>query len=198
MASAAVTPTVTARRQSGNSAVLGSLLVAAAGLVFMGALCGSYVSVRNFIGIGKDGFIPSTMKFNNYTGVMTLMSALGASLAAEWALISAKVLQRRWALAGYGLAGLLQLGAANAAWFIGSGSALVAADSSYATLFYAIIACTVGLLMLGFVATVVALFRTMGGQIWGSDFLLGRASNVLIHLGTAAAAAMFFLIFTYK
>jgi hypothetical protein len=198
MASAATPANVTIRRQPGNSAVLGAMLTAAAGLVFMGALCGSYVSVRNFIGIGKDGFIPSSMKFDNYSGFMTFISALSASAVAEWALISAKVKQRRWALGGYGFAAVLQLAAANAVWFIGARSKLASNETPYAVLFYAIVACCIGLLLLGVLASITALIRTMGGHIWGEDFLLGRASNILIHLGTAASAAMFFLIFTYK
>ncbi len=192
-----VTP-VGLRRQSGNSAYLGALLVAAAGFVFMAALCGAYISVRNFVGIGDGGFIPKEMKFDNYAGFMTMVSGLGASASAEWALISAKVKQRRWALGGYGFAILLGLGAANSAWFIGSRSALVAADTAYAISFYAVIATTIGFVLLGVLASLLGLVRTMGGHIFGDNVLLGRATNVFVHLGTAASLVMFFLLFTYK
>jgi heme/copper-type cytochrome/quinol oxidase subunit 3 len=188
---------VTIRRQSGNSAVLGAIFIAAAGVMFMAALCGAYISVRNFIG-GQGGFVPAEMKFDNYAGLMTMMSALGASASAEWALVSARLKQRRWTLGGYGFAMVLGLGAANATWFIGSRSGLVANETPYAILFYAIVATTLAMVMLGVLASLMGLIRSMGGHILGDDTLLGRASNIIVHLGTASAMTLFFLLFTYK
>ncbi len=194
--SASSAATVSVRRQPGNAAFLGSMLVAAAGVMFMAALCGSYVSVRNFVGF-RD-FVPAALKFDNYSGFMTMVSALGASLSAEWALMSAKVNKRRWISAGYGFAAVLGLGASNAVWFIGSRSELVSSETPYAILFYAVLAATIGFLLLGVIASIVGLIRGLGGHIAGDNLLFGRASNVLVHLGTAAALAMFFLLFTYK
>jgi hypothetical protein len=196
---AAPQPVATARPQSGNNAQMGALLAGAAGIMFVATLAGAYVSVRNWIGVGgEDGFIPTTLKFDNYAGFMTMTSMLSASLAAEWALMSARLNQRRWASAGYGLASIFILASMNIVWFIGQRSGLVASETPYAILFYSLLAAIMLLLAVAVVTAVVTLIRVLGGHVGGSEILHGRAGNWLIHLATLAATVGFFLIYTYR
>jgi hypothetical protein len=196
---AASQPTVTARPKSGNSSQMGALLGGAAAIMFVATLAGAYFSVRNWIGVGgDDGFIPKGLKFDNYAGFMTMTSALAASLAAEWALMSARLNQRRWATAGFGLSAFFLLAAMNIVWFIGQRSGLVASETPYAILFYALLASILLLLAGGVVAAIVTLIRVLGGHIGGAELLHGRAGTWLIHLATLAATVGFFLIYTYR
>ncbi len=195
---AAPQPVVTARPQRGNSAQLSALLAVAAGVMFISTLIGAYFSVRNWIGQGEDGFIPKGLKFDNYAGFMTMTSALAASLAAEWALMSARLNQRRWATAGYGLAAVFMLAAMNVVWFIGQRSGLVASETPYAITFYALLAALMLALAVGVISAIVTLIRILGGHVGGSELLHGRAGNWMIHLATAAATTCFFLIYTYR
>jgi hypothetical protein len=192
-------PTVSARPKSGNNAQVGTLLAGAAAIMFVATLAGAYVSVRNWIGVGgDDGFIPQALKFDNYAGFMTMTSALAASLSAEWALMSSRLNQRRWATAGYGLTAFFLLAAMNVVWFIGQRSGLVASETPYAILFYALLAAMLLLLAIGVVSAIVTLIRILGGHVGGAEILHGRAANWLIHLATAGATVGFFLIYTYR
>jgi hypothetical protein len=194
---ASSTPTAaTVRRQTGNGAQLGAMLGVAAGVMFMATLAGAYISVRNWVGI--PDFIPAELKFDNYAGFMTMVCGFSASLAAEWALASTRIKQRRWATAGYGLSAFFILAGMNAVWFIGQRSGLVASETPYAIAFYAVWAAVLGLFVVGFLAAAATLVRVLGGHSDGEDVLFGRAGNWLIHLSTAAAVTAFFLIYTYK
>jgi hypothetical protein len=184
------------RRQTGNAGQLGALLAVAAGVMFVATLAGAYVSVRNWIGIPE--FIPSGLKFDNYAGFMTMVCALAASLAAEWALASSRLNQRRWGTAGYGLAAFFLLAGMNVVWFIGQRSELAVSETAYAVLFYAVWAAVMGLLIVGFAAAMASLFRVLAGHSVGDNVLIGRAGNWFIHLAAAAATTAFFLIYTYK
>ncbi len=195
-ASKTAAPTVTARSQPGNAAHLGALMAGAAGVMFVATLAGAYVSVRNWIGI--PDFIPAGMKFDNFAGFMTMVSGLAAALCAHWALTSARLHQRRWATAGFGLAAVFLVAAMNALWFIGQRTKLVASETPYAILFYAFVASIMGCLVIGLLATIVNLIRVLGGHVAGNDLLIGKAGNWFIHLAAAAAAVNFFLINTYK
>jgi hypothetical protein len=194
--SPSATPQV--RTQPGNSAQLGALLAVAAGVMFLSTLAGAYVSVRNWVGIGDGGFIPEGLKFDNYAGFMTMVSGLSASLAAEFAIASARLRNRRWATAGYGLSMLFFAGAMNAVWHIGERSKLVASETAYAVLFYALLAGVMLALAVGLLAALVTLVRVLAGHVWGDELLLGRAGNWLVHFAAAAATVGFFLIYTYK
>jgi heme/copper-type cytochrome/quinol oxidase subunit 3 len=189
-------PTVTVRSQTGNAAQLGALLALAAGVMFVATLAGAYVSVRNWIGL-KD-FIPGGLKFDNFAGFMTMVSGLAASLSAHWALTSAKLKQRRWATAGYGLSMLFLVAAMNSLWFIGQKTKLVASESPYAITFYGFISGVGICLVIGLIAALVNLIRVQAGHIDGEDRLIGKAGNWLVHLAAAAAVTNFFLIYTYK
>jgi heme/copper-type cytochrome/quinol oxidase subunit 3 len=189
---------VTARSRSGNGAQLGVLLAVAAAVMFVSTLIGAYFSVRNWIGVGSGGFIPDGLKFDNYAGFMTMTSALFAAFAAEWALVSARLRNRRWATAGYGLCVLFFVGAINAVWHIGQRSKLAAADTSYAILFYAVLAAMALCLVAGVIAAIVNMIRVLAGHVWGDDLLLGRAGNWVIHFAALTATVGFFLIYTYK
>jgi heme/copper-type cytochrome/quinol oxidase subunit 3 len=192
----ASTTASTVRRQTGNGAQLGAMLGVAAGVMFMATLCGAYFSVRNWVGI--PDFIPAELKFDNYSGFMTMVCALAASLSAEWALASTRVKQRRWATAGYGLAAFFIVSGMNAVWFIGQRSGLAAGETPYAIAFYAVWSAVLALFVVGLLAALATLVRVLGGHSDGDDLLIGRAGNWLIHLSTAAAVTAFFLIYTYK
>ncbi len=191
-------PTVTARTQSGNSAQLGALLAITAGVMFVSTLIGAYFSVRNFVGVGDGGFIPDALKFDNYAGFMTMVSGISAAFAAEWALVSARLRNVRWATAGYGVATLFLFGAINSVWHIGQRSKLAAGETAYALLFYALLAAMLLALVVGVVAALVNLVRVLAGHISGDDLLLGKAGNWFIRFAALAATTGFFLIYTYK
>ncbi len=192
------TAAVTARTQPGNSAQLGALLALAAGVMFVSTLIGAYFSVRNFVGVGSGGFIPDALKFDNYAGFMTMVSGLSAAFAAEWALVSARLRNRRWATAGYGLSTLFFIGGINAVWHIGQRSKLAAAETPYAVLFYALLSAMILALVVGVVAALVNLVRVLAGHVAGDDLLLGKAGNWFIRFAALTATVGFFLIYTYK
>jgi heme/copper-type cytochrome/quinol oxidase subunit 3 len=196
-ASKTAAPAVTVRSQTGNAAQLGALLAIASSVMFVATFAGAYVSVRNSIGIAD--FIPKGLKFDNFAGFMTMVSGLAAALSAHWALTSARLKQRRWSTAGYGLSAFFIVAALNSTWFLAQQTKLVAgSDAPYAILFYAFIASIIGCLVVGLIASIVNLIRVLGGHIDGDDLLIGKAGNWFIHLAAAAAAVNFFLIYTYK
>ena len=186
---------VSISRRSGNAMLLGVVGAVAGGAMFIAALCGAYVSVRT--GFGK-GFVPTTMKFNNYAGVMTLVSGLIASFAAEWALVSLKVGKRRWVSGGYGLAALMSVAAMNLIWLIGSRLGMAVNESVYATLVYALLAAALALFAVGVVACIVSLMLSLGGHASTQNPRPARAANWLVHLATLGWLAVFALIFLYK
>ena len=168
---------------------------AAGGAMFIAGLCGAYVAVRT--GVGK-GFVPTTMKFNNYAAVMILVTAAIASFAVEWALVALKVGQRRWVSGGYGLAALMGVAAMNLVWLIGARLGIAVNENVYATLVYALLAAAMLFLAVSVVACLTSLALSLGGHSSSQNTRPARAANCLVHLATLGWLAVFALIFLYK
>lgn len=181
--------------RNGSATLVGVVCAVAAGAMFMAAVAGSYVSVRN--SVGAD-FVPSAMKFNNYGAVTGFFSALFAAVAMEYAVVATRAGQKTWASAAHGLALLTMAAAANLAWSLGRSLGFGVNESSYATLVVAVIAAAVFLMLVAMVAIVVSESRLLVGHANERHWLPVRSAAWLVHLGLAGWTCAWATIYLYK
>jgi heme/copper-type cytochrome/quinol oxidase subunit 3 len=197
----------TGERRVGNAMVVGSRAAFAAGMMFLAAVAGGYVSVRNRAlegGVRSEEtgklptFFTSDMKFNNYGAVTTMLSVVFASLAIEYAIVALKAGQKKWATGAHALAVLTNIAGINLAWGLGRNMGFGVADSSYAVLVLALIAVAIGFMLVALVATVISWSRIIVGQATAVQPLHVRNASWFVHLGTVAWCVAWATIYLYK
>ncbi len=181
--------------RDGSATFVGVLVAVAAGAMFMAAVAGSYVSIRNSVG---TGFVPREMKFNNYGAVTGFFSALFASVAMEYGIVATRAGQKTWASAAHGLALLTMGGAANLGWSLGRNLGFGVNASSYATLVIAVIAAALFLMVVAMIAIAVSLSRVLVGHTNQRHWLPVRSATWLVHLGLAGWTCAWATIYLYK
>jgi cytochrome c oxidase subunit 3 len=140
------------------------LMVVTGGTTLFAALIGVYAD----LGRGSALWPPSGVKLDNYVGTMLSLTALMSAVTVEWAWHAIKRQDRAqamWGLlltAGFGLAFL------NLLWFLGRqvnfgpGSTKI---GPFAVIFFAMIVASGFVALIGVVAVLFALGRTLGNQM---------------------------------
>lgn len=183
--------------RSGVPGFAGALALGTAAAMFMTAIGAAYFGVRN----NEEAFVPDTMPFwggPTYAGVVILITWILGSMACEWAQQAVSQSIRRWGLMAWGLGAFMALAAMNLQWFLADTLGFGPGATSYATLVYALFIASGAMGVMAFVAALVGLARTAGGQISADQPHLGRACAVLYHLGMLSWAGTLGLIYLYK
>ena len=161
LSSGASAETATPAR-SGTPALVGTVCALAAGAMFTTAIASAYLSVRN--ATGAADFVPVAMPFNNYAAVMIAVTLSLASIAAGWAVTSMRLGNRRYASTGFGFSVFMGIAALNLIWFLGTDAKVSVDGSSYAVVYYAMLATAVIMVVAGLVSSLTGLARVLGGQ----------------------------------
>jgi cytochrome c oxidase subunit 3 len=152
------------RERPRNLINLTTLLLVTGGTMLFGALISAYVALDHAAAVWP----PDGVQLDNYIGTMLSLTALMSAVTVEWASSAVKrddQAQGVWGLAltlGFGLAFL------NLLWFLGRkvgfgpGSVKV---GPYAVIFFALLAAAGVVALIGLFAVLMALMRTLGGQM---------------------------------
>jgi len=158
-----------------NVLTSGALALAAGATALMGSLVGAYITVGHL----AKAWPPGGVQLDQYAGNMMALTMLMSVVTVEWACYAIKrddQAQSTWGLAltiGFGAGFLLLLWQVGRQVGFGPGSPKVGA---FAVLFFALIGAAGALALIGLVALILALGRTLGHQMNGSRHEMIRAT----------------------
>lgn len=162
------------RQRPRNLLNLTALLLVTGGTTLFGALIAAYVTLADQAAVWP----PRGFHLDNYVGTMLSLTAIMSAITVEWASWSLKredQAQAVWGLAltlGFGLAFL------NLLWYLGRKVGFSPGSAStgpYAVIFFAMIVAAAFVAVLGIVAVLMALLRTLGRQMTGARHEMVRA-----------------------
>jgi cytochrome c oxidase subunit 3 len=127
---------------------------------------------------------------------MMLIGLCVVCIMAQWAVYSAKRVDRTHAGLAFGLTALFGLMVVNAQVFIWTQMGVAINDGAFNTMFYALTGTMTLLMVAGIVFTAVAAFRFLGGRT--KELEVVSASALYWYFLTAAFTAMWFVVYVQK
>ena len=156
------------RTRPRNLMNIGVLMVVTGGVGLFAALIGAYVGLSN----AAPTWPPAGVHFDDYVGNMLAITAVMSGVTAGWAWYSVRRDDRAQAMWGLLLTALFGLATLNLIFYLGRsmgfgpGSAKIGA---FAIVFFALLSAAGAVGVLGVGAMVMALLRTLGGQMTPSN-----------------------------
>ena len=190
-----VTASPSLKARVGNPALVGTLLLCAAGTMFLAALGGSYWAVH---AANRGDFVTKGMKFNIYGGAVLAITAMLGSIAVEFAMSGVKQGETRWASMGWTLAAGFGISCMSIVWYLAKSLPFGVNESPYSVLLYSMFAGCMIMLSIGTGAVILAFARTRGGQITADQPAYGRATTWIWHLAMISSVMTFSLVYLYK
>ncbi len=182
------------RDRPARGLTLATLLTGIAELMLVGALTAAYLNVRALAATWP----PKGVEIDNYLGtVLTITLALSV-ITAEWAVHALRRGNRPQSLTAATVTVGLGLAAMNLLWYIGTQLHFGPADNSYAVLVYALLVAVGVIAAAGLGFLLVALVRTVGGQVTPGDPELLRAAAWHWHVVTAAWLLAFLALYVLQ
>ena len=174
---------------------VGTALASVAGTTLIGGMLAIWALMRERVVSQGERFPVDYIIPEVATNVM-LITIGTLCLFAQWAVYSARRQDR--AHTGLALAVVLITGIAfvNAQAFVYVDMGMPLAETSYATMFYAITGTMVALVIAGLVYTVVAAFRSLGGRDREVEVISAHA--MYWYFVAAAYAAVWFVVYVTK
>lgn len=177
-----------------RATTLVTLLLGCALTAMFGALIAAYLAVDDAV---KD-FPPANTHPDNYTAVTVMITALMASVCAEWAVWAVRNRERGHSLVAHGLHLGLALAAINAIWYIGSRLPFGVNDNAWATLVYAMLTLSAMVLALAAGFMFFSLLRTAGAQSDERRLAMPRAAAWFWHFATLGWFGVFFTLYLFN
>jgi cytochrome c oxidase subunit 3 len=175
------------RDRPANLLTAATLIAGAAELMVIGGLVAAYLNVRGL----ADRWPPKGVSLDNYLGT-TLLITLGLTvITVEWAVYALRRGNRRQALSATALTAGLGLAFVNLLWYVGTQLGFGPADNSYAVLVYAQLIAVGVIAVIGLGFLLVALARSLGGQVSPGDPAVLRAAAWHWHVVSAAWLLVF-------
>jgi heme/copper-type cytochrome/quinol oxidase subunit 3 len=179
------------RGRPANVLSVATLLAGVAELMTIGALVAAYLNVRGL----ALRWPPKGVSLDNYLGTtLTITMALSA-ITAEWAVYSMRRGNRRQSLSALILTLTFGVAFLNLLWYIGTQLGFGPADGSYGVLVYALLIGVGVIGALGIAFLLVALFRTVGGQVTPADPSVTRAAAWHWHVVVLAWLLVFMALY---
>jgi heme/copper-type cytochrome/quinol oxidase subunit 3 len=169
------------RRADPSVPVYGVLALSFVALGVMGALFTAYLVIRQGTAVWPPKGVVVQEYFDNTLGATAFM----AVMAGWWGLFGVRHAERRQAVLGFGLAIFLQGAVINLLTYQVRASHLSPRQSAYGVIFYGLAFAVTAVYTTGLGVNVVALARTLGGQVTREEPALGWAAA---WYGTVVAA----------
>jgi cytochrome c oxidase subunit 3 len=150
------------------------LMVVTGGIALFGALIGAYAGLAR----AATEWPPKGVTMDNYVGTMLSLTAVMSAVTVEWAWYSAKRDDPAQAAWGLVLTTVFGLAFLDLLWFLGRKVSFGPGDvkiGPYAVIFFALIVAAGFVALLGVIALVLALGRTLGRQMTGTNNEMLRA-----------------------
>jgi heme/copper-type cytochrome/quinol oxidase subunit 3 len=142
-----------------------------------------------------ESWLPSGVTIPEVPTNVMLIAFVPLCIFAQWGVWAGHRNDRGHALLALGLTGLVALMILNAQAFVYHEIGLGAADSGYATMFYAVTGMYCALLIVGVIFTVVVAFRQFGGRV-DAELLVAHA--VFWYVMAAAYTAIWYVVYVLK
>jgi heme/copper-type cytochrome/quinol oxidase subunit 3 len=182
---------------------VGTALASAAGLMLMGGMLAVWLQFRADApyresarrGLIKD-WMPDKVVVPEVAANMMLIAFFVVCVMAQWAVWSAKRGDRTHTGMALGMSMLIGLAALNSQVFIWTQMGVDARGGAFHSMFYALTASFMVLLVIGLVYTAVAAFRYLGRG--ASDVQIVSAHALYWYFLTAAFSALWFVVYVQK
>ncbi len=185
-------PAPPARRQ----VLIGTAVASIGVCTLIGGMLAVYIRLREAARDAGESWVPDGVTIPEVPSNVMLISFFALVLFAQWAVYAARHRDRVHIGLSLGLVGLVGLAIVNAQAYVYNQMALPAADSTYATMFYAVTGTMTALVVIGLVFTVVTAFRLLGGR--ESDQEIVAAHALYWYVLTAAFCALWMIVYVSK
>ena len=174
---------------------VGTALASVAGTTLIGGMLAIWTLMRERVVSRGERFPVDYIIPEVATNVM-LITIGTLCLFAQWAVYSARRQDRAHTGLALGVVLIMGIAFINAQAFVYVDMGMPLAETSYATLFYAITGTMVALVIAGLVYTVVAAFRSLGGRDREVEVISAHA--MYWYFVAAAYAAVWFVVYVTK
>jgi heme/copper-type cytochrome/quinol oxidase subunit 3 len=176
--------------------LIGSAVASLGVFTLIGGLLAIYIRLREDVRDAGEPWVPESVTIPGVPTNVMLISFFALVLFAQWAVYAARRRDRAHIGLSLGLVGVVGLAIVNAQAYVYNRMALPAADSTYASLFYAVTGTMTALVVVGLVFTVVTAFRLLGGR--ESDQEIVAAHALYWYVLTAAFCAVWLIVYVSK
>jgi heme/copper-type cytochrome/quinol oxidase subunit 3 len=185
-------PTPPQRRQ-----VLVGTAVASLGVfTLMGGMLAVYIRLREDVRDAGESWVPEGVTIPEVPTNVMLIGFFALVLFAQWTVYAARRHDRAHVGLSLGLVAVLGLALINAQVYVYNRMELPAADSTYATTFYAVTGTMTALMIVGLVFTAVTAFRLLGGR--ESDQEIVAAHALYWYVLTTVFSALWLIVYVSK
>ena len=185
-------PAPPARRQ----VLVGTAIASLGVFTLIGALLAVYIRLRENARDVGESWVPESVTIPQVPSNVMLISFFALVLFAQWAVYAARRRDRAHIGLSLGLVGVVGLAIVNAQAYVYNRMALPAADSTYASLFYAVTGTMTALVIVGVVFTAITAFRLLGGR--ESDQEIVAAHALYWYVMAAAFSAVWLIVYVSK
>jgi heme/copper-type cytochrome/quinol oxidase subunit 3 len=176
--------------------LIGTAVASMGVLTLIGGLLAVYIRLREDARDAGESWVPEGVTIPEVPSNVMLISFFALVLFAQWTVYAARHRDRVHIGLSLGLVGLVGLAIVNAQAYVYNRMALPAADSTYASLFYAVTGTMMALVVVGLVFTAVTAFRLLGGR--ESDQEIVAAHALYWYVLTAAFCALWLIVYVSK
>jgi heme/copper-type cytochrome/quinol oxidase subunit 3 len=165
-------------------------------LTLIGGMLAVYIRLRENARDVDEPWVPQGVTIPGVPTNVMLISFVVLVVFAQWAVYAARRRDRVHIGISLGLVGLIAIAIVNAQAYVYNQMALPAADSIYASMFYAITGTMTALVVAGLVFTIVTAFRLLGGR--ESDQEIVAAHALYWYVLTIAFSAQWLIVYVSK
>ena len=174
---------------------VGTALASVAGTTLIGGMLAIWTLMRERV-VSRGERFPVDYIIPEVTTNVMLITIGTLCLFAQWAVYSARRQDRAHTGLALGVVLITGIAFINGQAFVYVDMGMPLAETSYATLFYAITGTMVALVIAGLVYTVVAAFRSLGGRDREVEVISAHA--MYWYFVAAAYAAVWFVVYVTK
>jgi cytochrome c oxidase subunit III len=176
--------------------LIGTAIASMGALTLVGGMLAVYIRLRENARDVDEPWVPQGVTIPGVPSNVMLISFLVLVVFAQWAVYAARRRDRVHVGISLGLVGLIAIAIVNAQAYVYNQMALPAADSIYASMFYAITGTMTALVVAGLVFTIVTAFRLLGGR--ESDQEIVAAHALYWYVLTIAFSAQWLIVYVSK
>jgi cytochrome c oxidase subunit III len=176
--------------------LVGTAVASMGALMIIGGMLAIYIRLREAARDADQPWVPTSVTIPEVPSNVMLISFFVLVVFAQWAVYAARRRDRVHIGLSLGLVGIIGLAIVNAQAYVYNQMQLPIADSTYASLFYAVTGTMTALVVVGLVFTVVTAFRLLGGR--ESDQEIVAAHALYWYVLTTAFSAVWLIVYVSK
>ncbi len=166
--------------------------------MLFGGMIAIYIAFRDAAGGSTAKWLPKGVEVPDVAVHMMLVTMIGCSMMAQWAVYAITRNNRRDTAVALGVLALFGVAVLNAQIFVYNAMGLDIRASGYAELVYAITATFLVALIAGIAFAVLMAFRELGGRYSGKEHDGISSLALYWHFLTVAFVAVWFVIYTVE